>query len=245
MTDTTTHPTMTATDSWLRFARNVAIVMVIWAALVHVVARVLIPPVLIIGLVFLAFVPFLARGRRWVGLGFAAFALLAVLGNIPGLVDELSNPESAPAFVLTLLSTIGAVLAIVSGTASFFGWTPQPERALVIGGVAVFVVGAVVSIAMFATTESDVAGDTDVRVLAEKVLWEPEDVVVTSGASGVWIDNKDGIRHTFTVEELGVDLEIPALKAKRLDIDAAPGTYEIICTVPGHEAMTGTLIVEG
>ena len=243
MTDATTTPT--ATETWLRFARGAAIVMVVWAVLVHVTARVLIPPVLVIGLVYLVFVPFLKGQRRWVGLGLAVFSVLALAGNIPGVVDELSNPESAPAFVLTLLSVIGAILAIVSGFAAFFGWSPQPMRALALGGAAVFVVGAVVSVALFAATESDAALDSDVQVLAEKVLWDPEDIVMTAGATGVWVDNKDGIRHTFTVEELGIDLEIPALKAKRVGIDAAPGTYEIICKVPGHENMVGTLVVEG
>lgn len=247
MTDTTTRSstTTTATAAWLRFARSVAIVMVVWAVLLQVIARAVIPPVLIIGLVFLAFVPFLRGQRRWVGLGLAVFALLAVAGNLPGLVDELSNPESAPAFVLTLLSTLGAVLAIVSGTAAFFGWSQQPARAIAVAAVGVFVVGTIASIALFATTDSDVALDSDVAVLAEKVVWEPEDVVLTTGSSGVWVENKDGIRHTFTVEELGLDLEVPALKAKRVDIDAAPGTYEIVCTVPGHESMTATLTVEG
>lgn len=245
MTDTTIQPPTTATATWLRFARNVAIVMVIWAVLVHVTARVLIPPVLIIGLIFLAFIPFLGGERRWVGLGFAAFALLAVLGNIPGLVDELSNPESAPAFVLTLLSTIGAVLAIVSGTAAFLGWSPAPMRALVVGAVAVFAVGALGSVALFVTTDSDPVAAGDVEVVAEKVEWVPDDIVLAGDGSGVWIDNKDGIRHTFVIEDLGVDLEVPALKAKRIDVTGAPGTYEVICTVPGHESMTGTLTIEG
>ena len=71
------------------------------------------------------------------------------------------------------------------------------------------------------------------------------DIAVPSGTIGVWVDNRDGIHHTFTIEDLGVDLEIPALKAKRVQFDAPPGTYEIICTVPGHESMTGALTVGG
>ena len=97
--DPTTLPATSTTAAWLRFARYAAITMVIWAVLVHVTARVLIPPVLVIGLIYLVFVPFLRGERRWVGLGLAAFSLLAVMGNLPGLADELSNPESAPAFM--------------------------------------------------------------------------------------------------------------------------------------------------
>jgi uncharacterized cupredoxin-like copper-binding protein len=69
--------------------------------------------------------------------------------------------------------------------------------------------------------------------------------VIDTGDSGLWIDNKDGIRHTFAIPELEIDVEIPALKANRVDIDAPPGSYLIICTVPGHESMTGTLTITG
>ena len=93
--------------------------------------------------------------------------------------------------------------------------------------------------------ESDGAGSDDVTVVAEKLAFAPMDLAMDVADSGVWVDNRDGIRHTFTIPELGVDLEIPALKAKRVDIDATPGTYQIICTVPGHETMTGTLTVTG
>jgi hypothetical protein len=34
-----------------------------------------------------------------------------------------------------------------------------------------------------------------------------------AGTNGVWIDNWDGIYHTFTIEELDVDVELPALKS--------------------------------
>ena len=67
----------------------------------------------------------------------------------------------------------------------------------------------------------------------------------SAGTVGVWVDNRDGIHHTFTIEGLDVDLEIPALKAKRVDFEAPAGTYDVICTVPGHESMTATLSVGG
>ena len=77
----------------------------------------------------------------------------------------------------------------------------------------------------------------------------PTDVSPTHfAASGIRqyaLPARCGIRHTFTIEELGVDLEVPAHKAGRIDIDAAPGIYQFVCSVPGHEAMTGTLIIEG
>ena len=119
-------------------------------------------------------------------------------------------------------------------------WASTPAS----GAGAVFVVGSVFSLALAAATPSEAARPGDVEVVAEGVMWMPEELTV-SESSGLWIDNRDGIRHTFTITELGIDVEIPALRSKRIDIDAAPGTYQIVCDVPGHESMTGTLIVEG
>lgn len=231
------------TSAWMRLARGAAVVMVVWSVTLQVTVGTIIPPVAVIGLVFLAFVPFLTGERRRVGLALALFTTAAYLGNLPGILDELGHPESAPAFILTLLSTVGAVLALIGGLGAFFGRPSGPVRTLVLGAAGVFVAGTVMSVAMASATDADAALDADVAVTAAALEWQPLDIRLDSGATGVWVENQDGVRHTFTVKELGVDLEIPALTSRRIDIDAAPGTYQVICTVPGHEAMTGTLTV--
>ena len=57
--------------------------------------------------------------------------------------------------------------------------------------------------------------------------------------------NEDPIRHTFVIEELEVSLELPANTARRVDFDAASGTYRFFCDVPGHDDMVGVLTVAG
>lgn len=236
---------LSRTASWLRFSRGAALTMAVWSVALQVLAGVLIPPVAVIGAIFLVFVPFLTGERRRVGLALAVFAALALAGNVPILVDELAHPESSQAFILTLLSVLGALSAMLGGTAAFLRWKPAPIRQVVLGAAGVFAAGTMMSLVMASNTDSDVAQLSDTRVLAARMNWEPQTVSVSTGAVGVWVENEDGMRHTFTVEELGVDLEIPALRARRVDFEAPPGSYELICTVPGHEAMTGTLIVEG
>ena len=238
-----TDATSSVTENWLRLARGAAITMVVWAIILQLTARVIIPPVLVIGVVFAGFVPFLRDGRRRVALGLAIFSFLALGGNIPGLVDELTHLSSAPAFILTLLSFQGAVVAIIAGVGAFRSRNVPPTRRVVSVAAAAFVVFAATSIGVAATTDSDVAQAGDVQVVAEKVKFNPDEIRVSVG-DGIWVDNKDGIRHTFTIEDAGVDLAIPALKAKRIDLDLAAGTYDVICGVPGHESMVGTLVVE-
>jgi len=242
---TATTPTKTSTTEWMRLARSGAIVMVIWSIVLQITAGTLIPPVAVIGLVFLAFLPFLKGERRRVGLALSIFTAVALLGNLDGIIDELQNPESAPAFILTLGSTVGAFLAVAGGLGAFFRLPAQPIRTLAIGAVGVFLLGTVGSLLVADGTGSDVALATDVKVTAQQVMWAPEEIRIDTSAPGLWIENRDGIRHTFTIPELGIDLEVPALKARRVEIDAEPGTYQIICAVPGHETMTGILTING
>lgn len=248
---TTTAPTaeaqhtQTSTPQWLRLVRAGAIVMAVWSVALQGSAQTLIPPVAVIGLVFLGFVPFLKGERRVLGLVVAVFGTLAVVGNLEIILDDLRNPESAPAFVLVLLSLVGVSLAVVGGLSAFLRRPPEVTRTLAIGAAGVFIAGSVASLAMAANTPSDAALPGDVPVTAHQVMWAPEEIEITASNTGLWVDNQDGIRHTFTIPQLGIDVEVPALKARRIELDAAPGEYQIICTVPGHESMTGTLTITG
>lgn len=245
MSDTMQRQEETTTTTWMRLARAAAITMVVWSVVLQLTAGAVIPPVLVIGIVFLVLTPFLRGERRRLGVALAVFSTLALVGNLPNIIDELAHPDSAPAFILTLLSVVTAVVAITAGLGASFRWSTSPVKAIAIGWAAVFVVGAIGSVAASATTESDIALAGDTIVVAEKVQFAPDAITVATGSTGVWVENKDGIRHTLTIEELGVDLDIPALKSRRVDFAAAPGTYAYTCTVPGHENMTGTLVVEG
>lgn len=68
----------------------------------------------------------------------------------------------------------------------------------------------------------------------------PETVVVEQGRT-LHRDNQDLFRHTFTVPETGLDVDLPASTAACALVHLAPGTYEVICDIPGHERMTSIL----
>ena len=53
------------------------------------------------------------------------------------------------------------------------------------------------------------------------------------------------MRHTFTIEDLDIEVNLPGNADQRVDITAAPGEYEFMCKVPGHDDMKGTLTIEG
>ena len=232
-------------SSWVALCRWAGFAVGVWAVALQLMAGQFIPPITAIGVVLVGVAVFLTGERRRLAAVFAGLALVALLGNLPGTIDELSNPTSAPAFILTLLVSLAALVGVVGGIAAFFRWPTDSVRAVAITAGALFALGAIVSFVAAAGVDSDVPLASDVEVRAEGIEFVPENITVASGDVGVWVDNKDGIRHTFSITELGVDLAIPGLKAQRVDFEAAPGEYTIFCTVPGHEDMTAMLIVEG
>ena len=61
----------------------------------------------------------------------------------------------------------------------------------------------------------------------------------------VSLANHDLFWHTFTIERLGVNLDVPVGGSRSVTFTAALGTYTFICRIPGHAAagMRGTLTV--
>jgi uncharacterized cupredoxin-like copper-binding protein len=52
--------------------------------------------------------------------------------------------------------------------------------------------------------------------------------------------------HNFSIDELGISVDVAAGEEGEATINAAPGTYEFYCNVPGHReaGMVGTLTVQ-
>jgi plastocyanin len=238
----TQDPAVTSIEAWLRIARVAAIVVVVWAALLQLTVGVLIPPVLAVGIVFAALVPFLGRERRLAGLVGAVLGVAAVGGNVPSLLEELSHPSSAQAFIFTLVAASASAVLMLAGTAAFFHRSANPAPVMWLWAGLV-VAGSLGSLLAARAVDSTPPADGDVIVVAKANDFSPDPMVVLPGRIGVWIDNRDGARHTFTAPELGVDVEITGLKSQRVEFDAAPGRYIVFCKVVGHEDMTAILAV--
>lgn len=244
MSETIEHTTeRTTTTEWMKVARAGALAMVAWSIILNLLAGG-IPPVMVIGAVFALFAVFLQGERPRLGLAYAVVSILTVVGNVPIVIDDAANPESAPAFILNLLALVAVTVSAIAGFAAFrrAGTGAIPRIARV--APAVFVAGAAFSLVMASQTPSDPALPGDLELVAAGAEWQATALEVASGG-GLWIDNQDGIRHTFAVESQGFEFEIPALKTARASVDLAPGTYDFICTVPGHESMAGTITVTG
>lgn len=237
-------PPPSGTSGWVKVARVGSLTIGVWSVALQTLAGEIIPPVALIGVVFTVLAVFLKGERRRLALVTALLALLAVGGNLPMTIDELSHPSSPMAFLLTLLVTSAAAVVAVAGLAAFFGWSLDTRRAVYYSWGGVLALGVVVSMAAASGVESVDPMPGDVEVVANGVEFDRERIVVPAGETGFWLDNRDGIRHTFTIEELDLEIDAPGLSAQRADFDLAAGEYTVICAVPGHENMAMDLVVE-
>ncbi|USK74276.1 cupredoxin domain-containing protein [Peribacillus frigoritolerans] len=77
-------------------------------------------------------------------------------------------------------------------------------------------------------------------------FFNPEVITIPNGtATTLILKNKGKKEHTFTVEKLGIDVEVQAGKEKTITVQPKqPGTYELICRYHFQEGMVGKVIVE-
>lgn len=88
------------------------------------------------------------------------------------------------------------------------------------------------------------AAAADARVVSEGVAFDTSALQVEAGEVTVELTNRDLFWHTFTIDELGVDLAVPVNGDRQVTFDAPPGTYRFYCRIPGHETrMAGALTV--
>jgi uncharacterized cupredoxin-like copper-binding protein len=112
--------------------------------------------------------------------------------------------------------------------------------------IAVFVVAV---LAAFIQQRGDAAfapQPRDLIVEMGSLSYAPSRLVAAAGPVGFAVTNGDLFWHTFTIDELNVNLRAPTGAGRRAVVDARPGTYEFYCAVPGHRTagMKGTLVVQ-
>jgi plastocyanin len=84
-----------------------------------------------------------------------------------------------------------------------------------------------------------------VTIETRNAAYSTTSLAAPSGQVTVVLTNHDLFWHTFTVDELHVDVEAPLGGAREATFTAAPGSYRFYCRVPAHAAagMRGTLTI--
>jgi len=100
------------------------------------------------------------------------------------------------------------------------------------------------------TTATSAAADAaEATVVAGDLWFQPEAVEIPAGVTvNLTVDNTGAVFHDLTVDSLDLQVDVAAGESATVavQVDAA-GTYEFVCSVPGHAAggMRGQLTVTG
>jgi plastocyanin len=204
-----------------------------------------IPPLVVFGILLVAGAALVRRSQRGGGIVLAILFVLVLALNAPFIVPALSVPASTVDFLMSALAlplaVAGAIAAIATARRRPVTNDLPRKLALGVGGLGAL---TVVVAAVATLTYSDaVARPGDIRLTTQDIAFSETELTAQGGKVAVFVDNKDGALHTFTIDELDVDLQVPAGKSARVVFDAAPGAYSFICR-PHEMDMKGTLKVD-
>lgn len=109
----------------------------------------------------------------------------------------------------------------------------------------VVLAGGAIAASQVVSGDAARAGDGDFVVSAKNVRFDPDELEMENGEGAIRLKNRDLFWHTFTIDELGVDLYVPVGGTRRATFEAPAGEYEFYCAIPGHDSagMKGTLTV--
>jgi len=182
-------------------------------------------------------------GAVW--LGVVSLGLLVF--SAPFLVEALTHPESMADFIPLSFFAVGCVVGAVAAIPTFRerarpDATSGTPRIIAIATGALIVLATVVSIVAFAGIESVPARSGDTRLVAEDIAFRPTGITAQNGEVSVHVTNLDGTRHTYTIDGLGVNLNVPPNSDQRITFTTGPGTYRFYCR-PHAPGMEGVLVV--
>ena len=231
--------------SWSRLLRWIAVAMPIALLALMVLAGGIVPFLIVPAVIFAGAAWLHRRKERPGAILLAILLVLFLLGNLPFIIPSLAAPASTadflPTVIVTLLTIVGAVsaIAVIRGRGSA---TEGPPRMAAIGAATVLLIAIAVTVFAKITYPDATARPGDITLVTQNFEFSKKIIAADGGRVAVFVDNQDTTLHTFTVEELGVDLEIPAGEPARIRFDAEPGTYEFFCR-PHQPDMSGTLEV--
>jgi plastocyanin len=185
-------------------------------------------------------------GKGTVGLiGLWLLAFDVAFWLTPALVSNLTNSSGLHGiFVPGVLATLAWILLVAAGWAFSYRREPNanggPVMAVLVG---VLAVAGLTAVGLASDRNGPQEGDVEVDLADTR--FDPDHLEVPAGSSAFFVENEDLFWHTFTIEGTDVDVRVASRGTHRVEADLEPGTYELVCTIPGHESvgMTGTVEV--
>lgn len=94
--------------------------------------------------------------------------------------------------------------------------------------------------------EGAASGEQEVTVTAHDIYFDPAEIKIKAGKVKFVLPNEGAAEHDFSIDELNVQVNMPAGTTQTVEVDVPAGTYQYYCNIPGHKdaGMVGTLVVE-
>lgn len=234
-------PETDAAPAAVRLATRAAIVAAAADVVLMAVIGEVIPPLAVFVILTAVLIGGLRRRPAALVTWLGVLALVANVAGAPFWTQDVFYPAETIAFLWAVLSA-GGRFVVIAG-AVMVRREADDRRAGLVSAVAIGVLGiaVVATVVGRATLTTDELAAGDVRATIEDAEF-PDAISVERGGV-VYVDNIDPYRHTFTVEGTDVDVDVPGGVARRVAVDLGPGTYVVVCEVPGHESMQSTLEV--
>jgi plastocyanin len=174
----------------------------------------------------------------------AAFMLPAAVSNASA--GEALGGVALPA-LLAAMSLTGLAAAVVAVALAWRG-RPGTRRgpAVLAAGAAAVLLVALGTVAVAGPSRDTVAeGSQRLALQAAGTKFSTTRLQAHPGPVTVSLANHDLFWHTFTIERLGANVDVPVGGTRSVTFTVAPGTYTFVCTIPGHASagMRGTLVV--
>ena len=240
MAHVATAPIRAVGMSWTGLLTAAVLTNTLFQVAFMLLAGVVIPPAIVLLVVQLGGLALMRRFER-TGAGITAAAgALQLAAYLSFAVPGLTMPQSPMDFLDAVVGFLTTTTMVVAGIALVRRRTGTPRRYARVGAV-VMAGAAVIATIGGLTATSDTLDPGDVVIAADGYLWTRTSVVASPDGT-LHVDNRDPSHHTLAIPALDLEVEVPGNAARDLPLDgAAPGVYEYVCTLTGHEAMVGTL----
>jgi uncharacterized cupredoxin-like copper-binding protein len=197
-----------------------------------------------------------ARPRFWIVA--LVPGVLFLLLNAMFLPYSLSHPID-PGFTVSLPLVVGVAVLVVAGIVAFRearsgGVDRAGARGRILTAVVWAAVGGAVATSFVAAAVGSAGGGvaeaptTTGVVTAENTKFVETSMEMKNGeVLGLFVINKDGFAHSFTIDALNINVQLPANSTTAVAIKpTAAGSLEFYCAVPGHKqaGMVGSISVK-
>lgn len=228
--------------TWRKLLRWSAIWSIVVLVLVNVFGG-FIPPLVVFIVLWIIGALWLRRSAKGPAILLLVTFVLYLASSAQFILPTLTVPAAAGDFILNMASILGALVGILAAIAVLARrrGTETPRRVVLVGALA-FVVAIVFSVIALFNYEDAAARDDDIELVTSDLSFSDTTLEVDAGEVGVFMTNDDLTLHTFTIDELDVNLAVPGGKSGRVNFQAEPGTYTFYC-IPHEFDMEGELEV--